>query len=101
MIICKTEGLHPKLRIGPPKRSLFEQGSSVERSRAWLTLLFDEGRRATRLFLDRHGADIGTRETLDVASLFTHARKPKLRTAAAEAIGEANGAEATAAALAP
>jgi NTE family protein len=72
-------------RIGPPRRALFEQGSSVERSREWLTLLFQEGRRATRLFLDRHAADIGTRETLDVAALFTDARKPKLRTIAADA----------------
>jgi NTE family protein len=88
-------------RIGPPKRTLFEQGSAVERSRAWLTLLFDEGRRATRLFLDRHAADIGTRETLDVAGVFTDARKPKLRTAAAEAAGAADGAEASEAALVP
>jgi NTE family protein len=88
-------------RIGPPRRALFEQGSSVERSRAWLTLLFDEGRRATRLFLDRHGAEIGVRETLDVASVFTDARKPKLRTPAAEAAGDASGAATTAAALVP
>ncbi len=88
-------------RIGPPRRALFEQGSSLERSRAWLALLFDEGRRATRLFLDRRGADIGTRETLDVASVFTDAHKPKLRTLAAEAANDASVADATAAVLAP
>ncbi|HEX6137023.1 MAG TPA: patatin-like phospholipase family protein [Casimicrobiaceae bacterium] len=66
-------------RIGPPRRALFEQGSSLERSRAWLELLFDEGRRAARQFLDRSGADIGTRETLDIARLFTDGHKPKVR----------------------
>jgi NTE family protein len=66
-------------RIGPPRRALFEQGSALERSRAWLELLFDEGRRATRQFLDRNGNDVGVRETLDVARAFTDGRKPKVR----------------------
>ena len=66
-------------RIGPPRRALFEQGSSLERSRAWLELLFDEGRRAARSFLDRHAGDIGVRETLDIARVFTDAHKPKVR----------------------
>jgi NTE family protein len=69
-------------RIGPPRRALFEQGSAVERSRAWLELLFDEGRRATRAFLDRSGSDVGVRETLDVARVFTDRRKPKLHATA-------------------
>jgi NTE family protein len=70
-------------RIGPPRRELFEQGSSLERSRAWLELLFDEGRRAARQFLDRHGGDVGVRETLDVARVFTDGHKPKVRMSAA------------------
>jgi NTE family protein len=69
-------------RIGPPRRALFEQGSALERSRAWLELLFDEGRRAARQFVDRHGGDVGVRETLDVARAFTDGRKPKVRVAA-------------------
>jgi NTE family protein len=68
-------------RIGPPRRALFEQGSSLERSRAWLELLFEEGRRAARQFLDRSGADIGTRETLDIARFFIDGHKPKVRIA--------------------
>ena len=72
-------------RIGPPRRALFEQGSSLERSRAWLELLFDEGRRAAKLFVDRHGGDIGVRDTLDVARLFTDGRKPKVRVSAPSA----------------
>lgn len=69
-------------RIGPPRRSLFEQGSGLERSRAWLELLFEEGRQAARSFLARHGPDIGVRETLDIARSFTDGHKPKLRVAA-------------------
>lgn len=69
-------------RIGPPRRDLFERGSALERSRAWLELLFDEGRRAARQFLDRSGADVGVRETLDIARLFTDGHKPKMRVAA-------------------
>jgi NTE family protein len=69
-------------RIGPPRRELFERGSALERSRAWLELLFDEGRRAARQFLDKNGADVGVRETLDVARIFTDAHKPKVRVAA-------------------
>jgi hypothetical protein len=66
-------------RIGPPRRALFERGSALERSRAWLELLFDEGRRAARQFLDRSGGDIGVRETLDIADAFTDGHKPKVR----------------------
>jgi NTE family protein len=73
-------------RVGPPKRELFEQGSSSERSRAWLELLFDEGRGATRAFLERHGSDIGVRETLDVARVFTDSHKPKVRTMPVEPV---------------
>jgi NTE family protein len=66
-------------RIGPPRRELLQQGSSLERSRAWLQRLHDEGRMAARRFIARHGADVGVRETLDIASEFQDAHKPKLR----------------------
>ena len=66
-------------RIGPPRRELLQQGSSLERSRAWLQRLHDEGRMAAKRFIARHGADVGVRETLDIASEFQDARKPKLR----------------------
>jgi NTE family protein len=66
-------------RIGPPQRHLVEPGSPLERSRAWLLRLFDEGRLASSEFLGRHGADIGVRETLDVARVYADARKPKVR----------------------
>jgi hypothetical protein len=79
-------------RIGPPRRALCEQGSALERSRAWLELLIDEGRRAGRRFLDRHGADIGERETLDVAGAFTDSHKPKLRMGAVSETAAANDA---------
>jgi NTE family protein len=69
-------------RIGPPRRELFERGSSIERSRSWLELLFDEGRSAARQFLDSSGADVGVRETLDIARAFTDGHKPKVRAAA-------------------
>ena len=69
-------------RIGPPRRELFKQGWSLERSRAWLELLFDEGRIAARQFLDRHASHIGVRETLVVAGQFTDGHKPKVRMAA-------------------
>lgn len=66
-------------RIGPPSRELLDQGSSLERSRAWLQRLHGEGRAAARRFIARHGADVGVRETLDVAGEFTDERKPKMR----------------------
>ena len=50
-------------RIGPPRRALFEQGSALERSRAWLELLFEEGRRAARQFVDRHAGCASGRTT--------------------------------------
>jgi hypothetical protein len=66
-------------RIGPPRLELFEQGSGVERARWWLQLLHAEGRAAGRKFIARHGADIGFRETLDVAGVFIDDHKPTLR----------------------
>jgi NTE family protein len=69
-------------RIGPPQRRLVEPGSALERSRAWLLRLFDEGRSASKHFLSRHGADIGVRETLDIARVYADTRKPKVRVAA-------------------
>jgi NTE family protein len=57
-------------RIGPPQRTLLEQGSPLDRSPAWLERLREEGRAAAKRFIARHGADIGVRETLDVAAAF-------------------------------
>jgi NTE family protein len=72
-------------RIGPPRGELFEQGSALERSRAWIDRLYDEGRHGARRFLARHGRDIGVRETLDIAKVFSAERKPKLHLPANEA----------------
>jgi NTE family protein len=57
-------------RIGPPQRTLLEQGSTLDRSPAWLERLREEGRAAAKRFIARHGADVGVRETLDVAAAF-------------------------------
>jgi NTE family protein len=73
-------------RIGPPPRELLEQGSSLERSRAWLQRLHGEGRAAARRFIARHGADVGVRETLDIASEFQDGRKPKVRMPANDSV---------------
>ena len=76
-----AEGRLAKLRlhrIGPPRLELFEQGNGVERAQAWLQLLHAEGRMAGRGFIDRYGADIGRRETLDIATFFIDSRKPKI-----------------------
>jgi NTE family protein len=72
-------------RIGPPQRELLERGSSFERSRGWLDLLHDAGRTEARQFMDRHGADLGLRETLDIARVFGDAHKPKMRVPANDA----------------
>src|SRR5438093_895875 len=66
-------------RIGPPPRELLEQESSMERSLAWLQRLHREGRSAAKRFVARHGADVGVRETLDIASVFADEHKPKMR----------------------
>jgi NTE family protein len=71
-------------RIGPPRDELHERGSSTERSRAWLQLLQDEGQLAGKRFLSAHGADVGVRETLDVAKAFSDGNKPKMRVAVKE-----------------
>jgi NTE family protein len=71
-------------RIGPPPLELFEQGSGVDRARPWLELLHDEGYAAGRQFLVDRGADIGVRETLDVAGAFVDANKPRLSMPAQE-----------------
>jgi hypothetical protein len=76
-------------RIGPPPAELTAQGSPMERSRAWLEALHDEGRRAARRFLARDGAAIGVRETLDIAKVFADRHKPKVRVPANEAWWEA------------
>ena len=85
-------------RIGPPKRELLAQGSSLERSRAWLDRLHDEGRAATRRFVARHGHDIGVRETLDIAKVFAGEHKPKMRVPANEDSFDAEAPVAAAAA---
>ena len=69
-------------RIGPPPRELIEPGSALDRSRATLLRLHDEGRAAGRQFIARHGGDIGVRETLDIARVYVDARKPRMRVAA-------------------
>jgi len=71
-------------RIGPPKPELLERGSALERSPSWLEEVFDAGRADARRFLERNGADIGVRDTLDLAKSFADTRKPKLRVAANE-----------------
>jgi hypothetical protein len=76
-------------RIGPPRDELHERGSSMERSRAWLQLLQGEGRIAARRFLEAHGADIGVRETLDVAKAFSDEHKPKMRVAVKDGLADA------------
>ena len=75
-------------RIGPPPRDLIEPESAMERSRKALLRLHDEGRSAGRQFIARHGADIGVRETLDIAGTYVDARKPKMRIAANDAVDD-------------
>ena len=84
-----AEGRFARLRlhrIGPPRLELFEQGNGIERARAWLQLLHDEGLMAGRQFIDRHGRDIGLRETLEIATFFIDSRKPKIPVSANDAI---------------
>jgi len=88
-------------RIGPPRRALFERGSSIERSRSWLELLFGEGRRAARQFLDHSGPDVGVRETLDIARAFSDGHKPRVRMAPAGDATDEPAANASAAATVP
>ena len=73
-------------RIGPPPRELLAQESSMERSRAWLLRLHREGRAAAKRFVARHGADLGVRETLDIAGVYADERKPKVRASANDAV---------------
>jgi NTE family protein len=61
-------------RIGPPPAPLLEDGSPLERSRAWIERLFRSGRGAARRFLARHGDDLGRRETLDVERMLAGER---------------------------
>ena len=77
-------------RIGPPRDELFAQGTSHERSRAWLELLQEEGRAEARRFITVHGDDIGVRETLDIAKAFADSRKPKIRVTAKSDVAAAN-----------
>jgi hypothetical protein len=48
-----------------------------------------EGRIAARRFLEAHGADIGVRETLDVAKAFSDEHKPKMRVAVKDGLSDA------------
>jgi NTE family protein len=86
-------------RIGPPPRALIEPGTALERSRAWLLRLYDEGRSASKQFIARHGSDIGVRETLDIARVYTDVRKPKMRVAANDESVEGRGTRQREAAL--
>jgi len=82
---CTSGVLDVRLhRVGPPPADVSAQGSPMERSRAWLEMLHDEGRRAAKRFLRRDAAAIGIRETLDIAKVFADARKPKVRMPANE-----------------
>ena len=65
-------------RIGPPRVELFDQGSGIDTARPWLQLLHGEGFGAGKRFMARHGADIGIRETLDVAQAFVDTNKPSI-----------------------
>ena len=65
-------------RMGPPRVELFDQGSGIDTARPWLQLLHDEGFAAGERFMARHGADIGIRETLDIAQVFVDANKPRI-----------------------
>ncbi len=75
-------------RIGPPREGLHAQGSATERSRAWLQLLQREGQVAGKRFLSAHGADIGVRETLDIAGAFSDSHKLKMRPKMRAAVNE-------------
>jgi len=66
-------------RIGPPREALAVEGSASERSRVWLRRLHEEGLAAGRQFMSRHGGDLGVRETLDVARVFSDGHKPRMR----------------------
>jgi NTE family protein len=79
-------------RIGPPREELHAQGSATERSLAWLQLLQREGQEAGKRFLSAHGANIGVRETLDVAGAFPDGHKPKLRPKISLSAGDTHGA---------
>lgn len=71
-------------RIGPPRAALFEEGTSLERSRAWIDKLFAAGRASARRFLKHHARDVGVRETLDIVKVFTDGRRRRLRAPANE-----------------
>jgi hypothetical protein len=72
--------------IGPPRLELFKQGNGIERARAWLQLLHDEGFVAGRQFVSRHGRDIGLHETLEIATFCIDSLKPKIPVSAHDAI---------------
>ena len=69
-------------RIGPPSAALFDAGSAMERSRAWIEQLHEEGRRSAGRFLSRHGRDVGIRETLDIGKVFVDERSVPVTAAA-------------------
>ena len=71
-------------RIGPPSAELFDAGSALERSRAWIERLHAEGRRSARRFLGKHGQDIGVRETLDIDNVFLDRRSETVGSMTAE-----------------
>jgi NTE family protein len=83
-------------RIGPPPRNLIEGGSAGERSHAALLRLHDEGRVAARQFIERHGVDIGVRETLAIGRVYSDGRKPKMHTQAPDLVVGAPGTSSAA-----
>ncbi len=82
-------------RIGPPSAELLASGSALERSRAWIERLHDEGRAAAKRFLSRHAAAIGVRETLDISTVFADGRKPKVHVPANDAFAASTADPAT------
>jgi NTE family protein len=58
-------------RIGPPQRELLLEGSALDHSRIWLERLREAGRTAAKRFMARHSGDVGIRETLDLATMFS------------------------------
>jgi len=73
-------------RIGPPRAELFDAGSALERSHAWIERLHVEGRRSARRFLGKHGQDIGVRETLDIDNVFVDRRSETVGSMTADVV---------------
>ena len=66
-------------RIGPPREALADRRIGQRALARWLQRLHEEGLAAGRQFMSRHGRDLGVRETLDVAKVFSDGHKPRMR----------------------